>query len=185
MVRRLGLGKTNHLTYASLALNPRYLSTWMIQNRIKITKIPTMINKFVVLTTLYVIRQNSPTYQLGWFHTHTGDIYCFLLLLLFFFCFFLLFFFYIKFSLLSEILRKISSLSHLLCVCFFEQKKKNNVKYNLPEQLYCDCHPTKRRYCNCSESKLSLRKFSIALYQKKMNNAKSYLSELLSSFQAN
>ena len=24
MVRRLGLGKTNHLTYASLALNPRY-----------------------------------------------------------------------------------------------------------------------------------------------------------------
>ena len=25
MVRRLGLGKNNHLTYASLALNPRYL----------------------------------------------------------------------------------------------------------------------------------------------------------------
>ena len=24
MVRRLGLGKNNHLTYASLALNPRY-----------------------------------------------------------------------------------------------------------------------------------------------------------------
>ena len=26
MVRRLGLGKNNHLTYASLALNPRYVS---------------------------------------------------------------------------------------------------------------------------------------------------------------
>ena len=26
MVRRLGLGKNNHLTYASLALNPRKLS---------------------------------------------------------------------------------------------------------------------------------------------------------------
>ena len=25
MVRRLGLGKNNHLTYASLALNPRYV----------------------------------------------------------------------------------------------------------------------------------------------------------------
>ena len=25
MVRRLGLGKNNHLTYDSLALNPRYL----------------------------------------------------------------------------------------------------------------------------------------------------------------
>ena len=27
MVRRLGLGKTNHLTYASLALNPRYANS--------------------------------------------------------------------------------------------------------------------------------------------------------------
>ena len=27
MVRRLGLGKNNHLTYASLALNPRYVVT--------------------------------------------------------------------------------------------------------------------------------------------------------------
>ena len=25
MVRRLGLGKNNHLTYASLALNPRFV----------------------------------------------------------------------------------------------------------------------------------------------------------------
>ena len=25
MMRRLGLGKNNHLTYASLALNPRYI----------------------------------------------------------------------------------------------------------------------------------------------------------------
>ena len=25
MVRRLGLGKNNHLSYASLALNPRYI----------------------------------------------------------------------------------------------------------------------------------------------------------------
>ena len=31
MVRRLGLGKNNHLTYASLALNPRYVVyLWMI-----------------------------------------------------------------------------------------------------------------------------------------------------------
>ena len=40
MVRRLGLGKNNHLTYASLALNPRYdmlvcqldLSCWYLGN---------------------------------------------------------------------------------------------------------------------------------------------------------
>ena len=30
MVRRLGLGKNNHLTYASLALNPRYCSSMVL-----------------------------------------------------------------------------------------------------------------------------------------------------------
>ena len=42
MVRRLGLGKNNHLTYASLALNPRYifdsyfmlLLVWLSSNEI-------------------------------------------------------------------------------------------------------------------------------------------------------
>ena len=31
MVRRLGLGKNNHLTYASLALNPRYILREMVK----------------------------------------------------------------------------------------------------------------------------------------------------------
>ena len=36
MVRRLGLGKNNHLTYASLALNPRYLTAKAWHMKIKI-----------------------------------------------------------------------------------------------------------------------------------------------------
>ena len=42
MVRRLGLGKNNHLTYGSLALNPRYedyLGTYNDNEKVKKCKV--------------------------------------------------------------------------------------------------------------------------------------------------
>ena len=36
MVRRLGLGKNNHLTYASLALNPRHTFKCLMEIKIEI-----------------------------------------------------------------------------------------------------------------------------------------------------
>ena len=74
MVRRLGLGKNNHLTYASLALNPRYVFYGEIR------KYPRIIIKHSLTSPMDVIQQ-----YLGLFSMSNcffqDQLQCYLLLL--------------------------------------------------------------------------------------------------------
>ena len=67
MVRRLGLGKNNHLTYASLALNPRYGDSdtsalmWTIKAHKWLYEILKLFPRTSVMATAAVERKRSLT----------------------------------------------------------------------------------------------------------------------------
>ena len=58
MVRRLGLGKNNHLTYDSLALNPRHVDSDVI-SYLGIADLGPLVQSIVSLTSLLVIKMLS------------------------------------------------------------------------------------------------------------------------------